>query len=372
MNHPASVLSRLTALATGPALCVAMLLSLTGCASDSATPSPGTDAAAEVPTVPAPPRTLWATDLATSASVELSDAAVLGDIVVIVEEPTNIVTALELEDGSTRYRVALPFKGQDVFTPIRIGDQLVLTSTTRAAVIDANNGALRRAFDLPALIETSPRLSDGLLVATSPTGLVFGIDPDSGLAVWRYQMPAAIATSPAIADNLIVIGDVNGNYSAFFAGRGEVAWRGRTFGRITATPVGSGSAVFIPSEDHSLYALARANGSDRWVYRTTEPITRTPLLAQGKVLQPVEGDKLVALDARNGEVLWQRDQYGTPLTAITNAAVIREDGGVVLVDLADGSTVKTLTYPYTDAVMTAPDDTLVVVQRGGRVFRIEP
>jgi len=376
MNHPASVLSRFAALrglaAIGLALGLSTLVTLTGCASDQAPSSAATGGDRSTSTAMQAPRTRWSTDLATPASIDLADADVLGDLVVIVEEPTNIVTGLELTDGATRFRTALPFKGQAVFKPLRVGNQLILSSTTRMAVVDANNGALRRVFEIPALIETAPALGDGTVVAASPTGLVFAMDPTSGIDAWQYQMPAGVSVSPAVGDTLVLAGDSKGNYSAFFSNNGEVVWRGRTFGRISAQPIGSSSTFFVPSQDHALYALARATGSDRWVYRTTEPMTASPLLAQGKVLQPAEGDKLLALDARNGDVIWQRDRFSKPITALADSVVVRENGQLVMVSLADGTTVQTLPYRHTDAVLAAPEDTLIIVQRGGRVLRVEP
>ena len=314
----------------------------------------------------------WSTDLGVPRRSELSSVTLLDDILVTVESPGNMVTAISVRDGSVLWRNVIGSKTQNVYTPVRDGNRLYINNDTTIYTVGALHGDLIASAELAEVVSTGPVLADDYAIFGGSNGKVYAHDVDAGFAKWSYQMTDAVVVSPLASEQNVFVADSKGIYAALRADDGNLLYRGRTFGPVTAGIAGTRSGIFVASHDQTLYALNRLTGSDLWVYRATTALTEAPVALGQSVYLPLPNKGLVALDAGNGQVRWTSSTPATPVKASNGRLLLQTGVGFSLVDEESGRVIDQADTQAIQSSFAGPDGSVLLVSPGGRIHRLNP
>lgn len=353
-----------------------MLLSgceTTGGAGDSSRPVPTNlpivpESAAELGYFP-----VWASNLSVSSGQRIHSARWLGDLIVVVERPRNLVTAVNATTGKVLWTTRLGEELEKLYTPIRRDDEIHVNSETRLFTLDVRTGTRKRTSNLPEPVLSGPSLEGRYAVFGSTNGKVFAVNVDTGMSRWRYDLASSVSMTPVAVDNEVFAVDDAGNYAMISLVEGGLKWRNRTFGPVSAPPsVGLGD-VLVASEDRALYALNRGTGKINWAYRSQKPLVTGPFVLDRLVLQEDPAKGLVALDAFTGQQKWLRESTeAKPVGILGRQMLMMSPRELLFVDPDTGKTVDTLLSKPLSTVLSGEGDALVLITGKGQVVRLNP
>jgi outer membrane protein assembly factor BamB len=313
----------------------------------------------------------WSTDLGVPRRNRLSSITRLGDLLITVEAPSNLVSAISVRDGSVLWRRVIGAPTENVYAPVRDGERVYLNNDTTVFTLGAVHGDLIASSKLKEIVSTGPVLIGKYAIFGGSGGTVYAHDVQAGYAKWSYQMTNAVVVQPMATEQNVFVADSNGIYAALRAEDGDLLFRGRTFGPVTAETASTRSSIYIASQDQSLYALNRLTGADKWVYRTKAPLTQPPVAIGQSVYLPVPGAGLVALDASNGKKRWHTVP-STPVKASEGRLLLHSTIGLFQVDESTGRVIEQADTGALQKVLQGPDNSLLIVSPGGRIHRLNP
>ncbi len=314
----------------------------------------------------------WATDLGVPARQWLSHIEVLDDIVVCVESPSNMVTAVSMRDGEMLWRQIVGKPADKLFTPVRIGDSLLINSEQILYVLAIDTGKLKEISELKTLVHHAPAVVEGLAIFGGMNHRTFAHDALAGYTKWEYQLTERVFARPTAFGENVFVADGNGVYAMFVARTGRLLWKGRTFATVSAQPAISHMGVFLAGEDHSLYALHGATGRDRWIYHTTQPLTQSPMIFSNIVILPLDERGLVALDARTGEEIWQLPFVAEPVMQFEETLLLLGDERLLTLDMGTGKVLTEVPVTSVKKVLLGPEKQLILVSPAGRLLLLDP
>ncbi|BAM04459.1 hypothetical protein PSMK_23000 [Phycisphaera mikurensis NBRC 102666] len=301
----------------------------------------------------------------------LTQARVLGEAVLLVEGPDNVVTAADWGDGRQRWKKVIGLESEDLFAPVRREDSIYINSSGRVFELDVANGDLLKVDKLGRPVGAGGVLRNDLLIFGGVNGRLFAHSVTTSHTAWQYQMSGNISASPLLSDGNVFVADTVGTYGMFDADTGDLVWRNHTFGPVTAAPVLHRGDVLVPSEDRSLYALDRATGADSWIFRATRPLKVSPLSVGRDVYLPVPGGGLIGIDNR-GEIRWSITLDATPVLASDRGIYAVTEDGLVLLDPASGEVLAGTRTGAITATEATEDGSLLMVFADGRLLRLDP
>jgi len=319
----------------------------------------------------------WRRDLRIPQASRIASVQVLGDLLVVVEAPTNYVTAVELDSGEVRWTHRVGQHGEQVSPPVRVDGRILVNTQPRRFTLDATTGRTLRTHNLDAVVTSSPVIYDDLAIFASGGGRVFAQVIDTGRTEWAYQLSNGIDVRPALYEDDLLVADTSGAYKLLSARTGMPRWSGRSFARNSAQPLLTRFGAFVASEDTNLYALNRSTGRDRWVYASGRPLHADPSLIGEILYLPVPDRGLVALDPRTGDELWT---VSSPEPG-GRVAPIADDGArqimwmaprLVTVDTQTGQPMDAAFVGRMHKVFADPEGGLILVGGGGEVERLLP
>ncbi|MEM6458081.1 MAG: PQQ-binding-like beta-propeller repeat protein [Planctomycetota bacterium] len=317
--------------------------------------------------------TRWVRGLTLGRGQSVYAAAPLGDLLVVVERPGNIVSAIRLDDGVLAWKSVVGDPLEELFAPVGDDDNIYVTSNTRLFALQRRNGRVVGISDLPGYVATDPCLAEGRVVYGSFDGVAIAYDPTQRLRAWSYALERPITATPILDGDQVFVADLGGNYAVLKASSGDLRWRGRAYGPITATPRRDRTQIIVASEDQSLYALASNTGEFNWpAYRSEVPLTAPPVVLSEIAYLIEPGVGLTAIDANTGQVRWQRDDEPRPLSLDGARLVAVGDNQLLALDPADGRTRQAVPLKDLAAGVPLPDGGLVLIGEDGLMLRVDP
>jgi outer membrane protein assembly factor BamB len=309
----------------------------------------------------------WYQNLELPGSQRVVAADRLGDLLVVREEPSPIVTAISLSDGRIKWQRQFGKRGDLLFKPLRSGDRLFFTTELRLTEVDARNGAIKQRANFDVVNATDPVLFENTLVFATEGGVMVGYHVNRKIRQWKHAMPRRLAAPMVQKGSLFLATDVAGHYALFDASNGTRVWRGRTFDAIRSEPAIDSDTVYLASTDQSVYAVDLRSAQDRWVYRG-ETAIKKPVRRIGRHLFVLPEEKgLLALDHKSGDLRWQVKQPLTPvaeqqgqllLFGKDQLTLIRSDSGVVISDAPCDPMQSVIAGPEGSVVLVTPDGRL--------------
>jgi outer membrane protein assembly factor BamB len=314
---------------------------------------------------------VWRIDMRVPRGSRLTHAQVLDDLLVTVEEPGNVITAIEADTGKVLWQRQVGKPGAEVFAPRRLDRRLLLNTETTLYVLDARTGTLLQSVALKTVVTTSMVVFGDTAIFAGADGHLFAHAIATGREVWAYRIESKIDLPPAIWDDNLMVVDIRGRYRLLSARDGSSRWGGRTFARSAVSPILSAWGPFVASQDTILYALNLADGSDRWQFHGTTPLNQAPVLLDQALYQPLGRRGLVALAPDDGRVLWRLDEPALPMAHSGDHVVLYTRPRLRLADRQTGVVAAEAMVGDLHTVLGLDDGSLILVAADGQIERLD-
>lgn len=319
----------------------------------------------------------WASPIELNRGQEITHVTVLGDIVLVIEDPDNIVTAINADNGELLWKRQLGSRLEKLFKPSRDGDYLFLHTNNRLFTLHKRDGEVLSVANMETSVGSSGVYdpTTKLMILSGSNGKVFAHSVTSNFTRWRYNLNSRITNPPALAQQDVFIVDTGGTYVMLESATGMPLWRNRTLGAVRAAPTVQGSEIIVASEDGKLYAFNRTTGKDTWKYLGAEqPLVAAPIALGRLIVQPLlPAGGMVAVNAINGEEVWRNDINAKPVVTRQQDMVLFKKDGLVSIDLDDGEAeVQAPTLNLMDAMPIDDDNSILLVSPSGRLLRLNP
>ena len=163
----------------------------------------------------------WTSDLGLLDSDELAAVAVLGDLIVCVARPSNMVTGVSVRDGDVLWRRVVARSTDQLFEPVRLDDEILINTETSLMHLAASDGRLLGRSTLEAAVSDRPVLVGKHAIFGGLTGRVFAHNTVTGYSSWSQQMTAGITVRPVVSGSNVFVADSRGAYRMFATGSGR-------------------------------------------------------------------------------------------------------------------------------------------------------
>ncbi|MCX5660781.1 MAG: PQQ-binding-like beta-propeller repeat protein [Planctomycetota bacterium] len=338
----------------------------------------------------------WSIDLDVTGGEELKFVEVLGDLIVTLETPSNMLTAVSTVDGRLVWRKVVDKSAIKLFAPFRTASRTLIYDGSRQVTLNSvvcinseNTVYLLSAVDghqigtrpLPIAASNAPAVAEEYLIFGGANGTVFAIDLVTGFKKWAYKMPAAVVARPVLIKPSVFVGDALGVYAlitAFaYSGEdkpGELRWKGKTFAPIRGAAAYNNQGIFVASEDQSLYSFNRATGRDRdgWPFRTSEPLRMSPIALGNSLYLPLASGSLVSVDPATARKLWSFPSLAKPVLLQDQRLLLSGGNALWMVDNATGKATVEVQVDPLRAVLRLDKNSLLLVSPNGRMQRYDP
>lgn len=319
----------------------------------------------------------WSSPIKLLDGQSITSVTVLDDMILVIEDPINMVTALKADSGDLLWKTVLGSELESLFAPSRDGKELFLHSASRLFTVEARTGtvtavgALEKPVSAPGVYSEMHRL----MVMSGVDGRVFAHSVDNNFSRWSYQLSNRVSSSPVLAGQDVFVVDTGGTYAMLEASSGLPLWRNHTLGPVTTSPAIQDSEVIVASADGKLYAINRTTGQDTWTYLGAEqPLNASPTVLGRLIVQPLRPNNgLVAIDAISGEELWRSDRNATPVLSREQDMVMHTGETLVSIDLDTGELLEEVpTLPLMSVKQVGEDRGLLLVSAKGRLLKLSP
>ncbi len=165
-------------------------------------------------------------------------------------------------------------------------------------VVDIETGKEVKDVKIEARMIASAAVLEGILYFGTEIGSVYALDWQKGELAWTYANPdrdQQIDSSPAVSQDLVVIGHGDKHLHAIDRKTGKGIWTVPTRAKIDACPVIAGDKVIVGSNDKQLYLVRLSDGEVLWKYNAGQAIRGSAA---------VSGDKfVVGSDNSGGKIM---------------------------------------------------------------------
>lgn len=319
----------------------------------------------------------WASPIELVNNQSITSVSVLDDMVIVIEDPINVVTALRASDGDLLWKISLGSELESLFRPLRDGQEIFIHSGTRMFTLEARTGKVTAVADLETSVAApaaySPRTRLAILCGVN--GRCFAHSVDSNFTRWRYQMANRMSNPALLAGQDVFFVDDGGTYAMVEGESGRPLWRNHTLGPVNAAPAIQDSEIIVASADGKLYAINRTTGRDTWTYLGAEqPLNASPIVLGRLVIQPLAPNNgAVAIDAITGEELWRSPINANPVMTRKQDLLLYDNRSLVSVDLNNGELLRQVpTEPLMDVVPVGDNGAIILVNPSGRLMRLSP
>ncbi len=316
----------------------------------------------------------WASGVKVPAGGKLQEAAVLGDMLVLLENPSNIVSTFRLSDGKLLWQQVVGQDTDHLLSVGRVKDRLLVSSERTVYTLDADTGKLVNMSDMRTSVQTAPAMHEGDAIFGGITGRVFAHSLEGGYARWSYQMAARILASPTVRGVNVAVVDANGTVAVLDTDSGKMIWRTKMFAAAVASPVITKNHVLVPSLDNTLYAFDVSSGRDAWKFYATEALSLPVVADDSRVYLPLPTSKaLVAIDLETGKEQWRTPMTVQQILPLNGSVLVANQAKLTTLDATTGKTLQEveLTHPIRQ-VLPGPDGGMIVVGKNGQVVMLAP
>jgi outer membrane protein assembly factor BamB len=273
-----------------------------------------------------------------------------------VEKPAALVDFKAVATVRTLWHADVGSAGDAVFSPV-VAD---------AAVFAAAAGGQLARFDAATgkqvwRVETGSKLSGGvgaggnLVLVGTPKGDVLAYD-GAGKPLWKARLSSQVLSAPQPVDGLVVARTGDGRIFGLDASDGKQKWMYQSVVpalslRSHAGVLVSRGAVFAGFAGGKLVALNLSNGSVGWEVSVAQPrgtteleriadITSVPVLDERQVCAVAYQGRVACFELKNGNLIWARDVSSSMGLAMDEHGLYVTDdkGAVVAYDKTTGAT----------------------------------
>jgi outer membrane protein assembly factor BamB len=204
-------------------------------------------------------------------------------------------------------------------SPVVVGDRIYVGTSGGAFFCLDRAGAIRWRTPLSGGVFAAAETAPGLVFVGCGSGMVYGLDAETGSTLWRHRTRRAVLGSPALVGQDLLFGSMDGTLRAVDPATGRKRW-------VVAGPAGiSGGLaadqgrVYYGDEAGGLHAREAASGSSVWDAAVPGRVTASPCLSGQRLLVPLMSlsalsppavEYVTAWDAATGAKVWAVEKPG--------------------------------------------------------------
>jgi outer membrane protein assembly factor BamB len=257
---------------------------------------------------------------------------------------------LDIASGTKKW--AFPAQGHIESTPC-VSDGLVVfgAGDDGLRALDAFTGNKRWRYGNELHVDSTPFVTGGRVFAGSGVSrryrnsAVFCVDLAGGTEVWRAPVDLPAWGSPIVDADRLFIGLGHGRLDRSLeasagallcldARTGHRLWQTAFPDAVMARPELAADRVFVNCRDGNCYALDRADGGILWTAALGSPLVTNPTLVDGKLFVVASRGLVAALDPDTGIEIWRFDVAGharADVNLFSSPAVMRDANGRPLI-----------------------------------------
>lgn len=297
------------------------------------------------------------------------------DDVVILQDSTSTLTAIETTTGAQRWSNTLANPLTNFVGNVRIGDEIYSSSESEVYALKLSTGALVGRQALSKTISTRPVLVGNTLIFGTPDGQLLAHYLAQNVALWGNTTEGAVIQSPVMVGNAVGAVSQTGHIIFVDKNSGSLLGRSRMYDGADCDPAASDSLMFVASRDHSLYAFAPMNNRPVWRKRTGSPLTWSPVYHAGTVWCSLPEEGLTAFFADSGSQRWSSKGVDGEVVGTRGGKLLVWNGSkAFLLDPERGDVYDTIAIPGVGKIVTDKfdDGNLYVISDLGVIVRFIP
>ncbi len=240
---------------------------------------------------------------------------------------------------------------------VAFGGRMIVATTASGRVmgVDADSGDVRWTVDIGEPLSAAPVIADGVVYVAGPDGRVRALDLSGGTERWSHRASTSYSSPVTVTEDFVYACGGDATLRALDRVTGQLRWR---YERPPATdltmlgdcrPVEADASVFAGFHDGSLARVDTA-GQTLWLRdlsrgrRRLADVDGRPLVLDDLVIAASFRGGIFAWRRSDGAPVWDADIEGasSPWLVGDEVVVGTADGQVVWLDLADGSVVRSL------------------------------
>ncbi len=200
------------------------------------------------------------------------------------------------------------------------------------AALDLEDGTLRwkRDFgdDEDRFGESSPTVVEGILYVGDLTGVLHAFDASSGETVWSFATEAEIKSSPVVFDDLVLVSSYDEYLYALDRRTGALMWKFQSQGPLHSTPSRDRDLVFVTGCDAVLRGIRLDDGEEMLQMDSGAYTSASPALVDGIAYYGTFNNDVLAVDLRQQKYLWR---YEHPVRHFPFYSSVAVQGDVLVV-----------------------------------------
>lgn len=240
------------------------------------------------------------------------------------------------------------------------GRVYTMDARARVSAFDLRTGeriwqvGLGRRSEDPGEIGGGVAVGDGVIVATTPFGDLYALEPETGNYFWQVRIDGPIRGAPLVSNGRVYFLASDSRLKAHDLETGEEIWVHQglqeTAEQIgTPAPTGSGPFVLAPYASGEIYAIRADTGQAIWsdqllrARRVTplgaiNDIDAQPVIDEGRVYVVGQGGAAAAIDLQRGIRIWDQEIAGrqTPWLAGDFLYLVSSESELVCLSADDG------------------------------------
>ncbi len=267
----------------------------------------------------------------------------------------NNIYALDLNNGKLLWKVGtgklLPHKwGWEYFLgspTVHKGKVYVGAGDGILYCIDGTSGKIAWTLKTNGRIRATPAIKNDILFITSFDGICYAIDATSGREKWKFESEGhsldsdkfgwdrnSMDSSPSLSDSLLVFGSRDGNVYTLSQKTGKLKWKfsyGPTWA-IASAAIRDNTVYIGWSDNNTFCALDLSTGKEKWKFIARHYLYSSPLLAGDRIYVGSHDRNLYCLDITTGKKVWQHRFPGSVLSSPiidNNTLYIGNDDGAM-------------------------------------------
>lgn len=202
--------------------------------------------------------------------------------------------------GKQLWSVPLQYVGQS--SPVLTNDLVIVSSQERwTYALDRRNGEIVWRVPTEGIVFGAPAVLEDLAYYATDEGIVYAVDLGSGRVIWRQTVTGSVFGSPVVSQGMVLVATQAGQFVALDSESGAIRWTALHGG--SHPPATNGDIVVISDADGGIYGLDLLTGEQRWLYPTGRPELTAPSLVENLVLIG-SGSTVLALDLDTGLAVW--------------------------------------------------------------------
>lgn len=161
-------------------------------------------------------------------------------------------------------------------------------------VFEIEGGTTAKEVPMNALLLAAAALKENTLYFGTDGGTVFALDWKNSKLAWDFSIPKRdqqINSSPAVSDDLIIIGSRDKHVHCIDRRTGELRWSFATRGRVDSSPVIAGKNVYFGSADKNIYGVDLSTGKEVWKYAAKQSVAGSAAVADGCLVIGTESSR---------------------------------------------------------------------------------